>query len=139
MNIDGYKVETRPITVSEYQKLRNTTNWQLLEDQKVAKALNQDLFSVVVVFEQDIVAMGRVIGDGAIYFYIQDIIVHPSHRGQGVGKLIMEAIESFLSATIQDYGFIGLMAAEGVETFYTSFGYTKRRDGSPGMYKIMGS
>ncbi|MEX0313066.1 MAG: GNAT family N-acetyltransferase [Allomuricauda sp.] len=138
MNIDGYKTEVRPIAVSEYQNLRNTTNWHALETEQVAKALGQDLFSVVVVFDKQVVAMGRVIGDGAIYFYIQDIIVHPGHRNKGVGKMIMDTIEMFLSNSVTEYAFIGLMAADGVADFYKSFGYVKRGNESPGMYKIMG-
>lgn len=138
MNIGGYKIEARPILVSEYQKLRNTTDWHPIKDERVAKALHQDLFSVVVVFDAQVVGMGRVIGDGAIYYYIQDIIIHPNHREQGLGKLIMQRIEAFFSNTIENYAFIGLMAAEGTEAFYTSFGYSKRKDDRPGMFKIIG-
>ena len=39
----------------------------------------------VVAFAEtgEAVAMGRVVGDGAFYFYIQDVAVHPDHRRRG--------------------------------------------------------
>ena len=135
--MNGYIVETRPITVGEYQTLRATTNWHPIQYGQVEMALKQDLFSVVVSKEGKALGMGRVIGDGAIYFYIQDVIVHPEHRGMGIGKLIMRAIANYLEDTVTDYAFVGLMAAKGVEGFYKSFGYDTRQQDSPGMYKVL--
>jgi GNAT superfamily N-acetyltransferase len=34
----------------------------------------------------------RVISDGATFAYVSDVFVLPSHRGRGVGKLLMAAI-----------------------------------------------
>lgn len=132
MNIDGYKVETHPISVWEYQQLRNITNWSPLKDEQIEIALGRDLYSVVVVLKNEIIGMGRVIGDGAIYFYIQDVIVHPDQRYQGIGKLIMQHIETYLLSATGEYAFI-----KGVESFYTSLGYSKRAEDSPGMFKII--
>ncbi len=138
MSIVGYSIQIRPIAVLEYQSLRDTTEWHSLKERQVIEALGHDLFSVVVVWDKQVVAMGRVIGDGAIYFYIQDVIVHPNHQNKGVGKLVMEAIEAYLSKSSNEYAFVGLMASEGAVGFYESFGYKKRKDHSPGMFKIMG-
>jgi GNAT superfamily N-acetyltransferase len=40
------------------------------------------------------VGFARVISDRATYAYVSDVFVLPSHRGRGVGKLIMAAIMS---------------------------------------------
>ncbi len=135
--MSDYTVETRPITVGEYQMLRATTNWHSIQDGQVEIALKQDLFSVVVSKEGKALGMGRVIGDGAVYFYIQDVIVHPEYRGMGIGKLLMQAIEKYLNKAIGHNAFVGLMAAKGVEGFYKSFGYETRQQDSPGMYKVL--
>ena len=81
--------------------------------------------------------MGRVVGDGSIYFYIQDVIVLPEYKGKGVGKRIMMEIERYLDKTISHYAFIGLMAADGVASFYHQFGFAKRPKEAPGMFKII--
>ena len=79
----SYQVEHRPLEVSEYQTLRKTTNWPPLEDSAAEKALQRDLLSVCITYDQRPVGIGRVIGDGAIYFYIQDVMVDPQHQGKG--------------------------------------------------------
>ena len=81
--------------------------------------------------------MGRVIGDGAIYFYIQDVIVLPEFQKFGLGKLIMNQIEAYLNKNAPHNAFIGLMAADGVQKFYEKFGYRQRPGGRPGMYKMI--
>ncbi|MEX0289047.1 MAG: GNAT family N-acetyltransferase [Flavobacteriaceae bacterium] len=132
-----YTVEIRKPTISEYQSLRASTGWGSIEDASVGKALKKDLFSVCIVHQKEVVGMGRVIGDGAIYFYIQDVIVLPEHKGKGMGSLIMEQIERFLLENAKANAFIGLMAATGVKDFYKRFGYLERPPQGPGMYKVV--
>ncbi len=130
-------IEIRKLTVSEYQTLRQTTGWDMLDDKVVKMALENDLFSLIVVDGNTPIGMGRVIGDGGIYFYIQDIIVHPKYQKAGIGKLIMQHIETFLKESAPHNAFIGLMAAAGVQEFYHSFGYKVRPENGPGMFKRM--
>lgn len=135
--MSNYQVEIRKLKISEYQNLRKSTGWNFIDDEVVAKALNKDLFSVCVLDQNELVGIGRVIGDGAIYFYVQDVIVAPDHKKKGIGKLIMNSIEAFLQKNANDNSFIGLMAAEGVKDFYYKFGYIERSSDTPGMYKII--
>lgn len=131
-----YIVEIRSIKIEEYQKLRSTTGWDMLSDDVVSMALARSLFSVCVLNNGEVIGIGRVVGDGALYFYIQDVIVMPHHQQKGVGKLIMKAIEEFLKSSAPKNAFIGLMAAKGVENFYLQFGYQPRPDDRPGMFRI---
>ncbi|WP_420603206.1 GNAT family N-acetyltransferase [Flagellimonas sp.] len=130
-------MEVHKLNVSDYQMLRNTTDWHPLSDDQVEEALQRDLFSICVHAEDGAIGMGRVVGDGAIYFYVQDVVVHPKYKGKGIGKQILAGIEEFLDRTVKDYAFIGLMAAQNVDGFYHQFGYKKRADDSPGMYKVI--
>ncbi|NER13641.1 GNAT family N-acetyltransferase [Leptobacterium flavescens] len=132
----NYHFEIRKLKPEEYQSIRNTTNWPILDDHTVEKALKNDLFSICVFDADTPIGMGRIIGDGAIYFYIQDIIVHPDYRTMGIGKLIMEQVEVYLEDHARHNSFIGLMAAEGVEAFYENYGYSRRADDRPGMFKL---
>ena len=134
MNI---KIENRRISTNEYQLIRSTTDWAKLGDKTVEKALCNDLYSVLVYDENKLIGLGRVVGDGAIYFYIQDIIVIPEYQGKGIGKMIMQDIENYLNDTASQNSFIGLMAAEGVQQFYYQFGYEERPDNKPGMFKMI--
>lgn len=95
------------------------------------------MYSICIFDEDEIIGIGRVIGDGAIYFYIQDVIVHPKYRGKKVGALIMKNIGAFLHKTANKNSFIGLMSAKNVKNFYKKYGYTERSEDSPGMYKYI--
>lgn len=128
-------VEIRPIKIEEYQALRGSTSWNQLADDVVAKSLANDLFSVCVMDGDKTVGIGRVVGDGAIYFYIQDVIVLPEYQGKGIGRQIMHAIENYLSEATSHNSFIGLMAAEDTQPFYHLFDYRERPGNAPGMFK----
>ena len=137
--METLKIEHRKILVNEYQNLRATTGWSQVENDVVQNALERELFSVVCT-EADantVVGMGRVIGDGAIYFYIQDVVVHPNYKRRGVGGRIMNEIESFLKKNANNNSFVGLMAADSVSEFYHRFRYLERPHNKPGMFKIM--
>ncbi len=136
MNAD-FRIIEQKISAESYQKIRATTGWEMLEMEIVEKALKHDLFSVTVFADEKLIGIGRVIGDGAIYFYIQDIIVIPEYKKQGIGTLIMNRIETFLENNAPHNSFVGLMSAAGVEAFYKRFGYQRRPESRPGMYKII--
>jgi len=59
-----------------------------------------------------------VIGDGGLYFYIQDVIVHSEYQNQGFGKVLMKEFMNYISANAKTGAFIGLMAAKGLEKYY---------------------
>jgi len=67
--------------------------------------------------------MGRVIGDGHIYLYLQDVILLPEHRKQGIGNAKMKRIEEFLDKSAPKNAFIGLISAADVSGFYKKYAY----------------
>ncbi|MBD77631.1 MAG: GNAT family N-acetyltransferase [Crocinitomicaceae bacterium] len=135
--MNNITIEKRKLKVPEYQLFRDTTGWDFIDDKVVEKALEKDLFSICVFSDDKPIGMGRIIGDGAIYFYIQDVIVLPEYKNKGIGKLIMNQIEKFIAKTANNNSFIGLMAAANVKEFYYKFGYLERPDDRPGMYKTI--
>ena len=135
--MENLKIEKRRLNISEYQTLRGTTDWFAIADEVVDKSLKNDLFSVCIIADGTLVGMGRIVGDGAIYFYIQDIIVIPGYQRKGIGVLIMNEIEGYLKENTFNNSFIGLMAADGVQKFYHKFGYLERAKTRPGMSKLV--
>lgn len=84
----------RTPTIEEYKNLCSAVGWSDFMNFDVAEeSLNQSLFGVVIPYKDEIVGMGRVVGDGNIYFYIQDVAVVPEHRNKGVGSMIMGEIK----------------------------------------------
>ena len=131
------KIEYRSPTVSEYKKLRGLVGWwETLED-ATDMALKNSLFSVVAVEHDTVIGFGRIIGDGGLYFYIQDLIIHPEFKNRGFGKSLMKELMNFIKANAKSGAFVGLMAAKGLEKYYEPFGFKARDKDAPGMYQII--
>ena len=112
---------------AEFNALRASVEWPTFSIDRVEKALEGSLFGVVVEdVNGEAIAMGRVLGDGAIYFHIQDVIVHPSGQGRGLGKMVMDALMVYVDSVSVKNTNIGLMCSKGREGFYRSFGFLDR-------------
>lgn len=110
----------------EYAALRCAVGWDNVDLVVVQKSLDSSLFHVSVRDDEKLIGMARVVGDGFMYFYIQDVVVSPEYQGLGIGRMLMSRVESYLSKTCQVGSTVGLLAALGKETFYRSYGYIER-------------
>lgn len=121
-----YKVEHTAPALGEFANLRAQIKWQNPEDKILKASIEASLFWVTVYDTDKLIGTGRIIGDGAMYFYIQDIIVAPSYQKQGIGHLIMTDIENYLINTCFNGATVALLSAQGKESFYAQYGYVKR-------------
>ena len=128
-------VERTP-TTEEYRRLRDAVGWNEMTDEGVRAGLSSALFSVVLERDGEAVGCARVVGDGGIYFYVQDVIVDPELQGQGWGARLMDAVMRYLDGAARAGAFIGLMAAKDVEALYLRYGFERRADDRPGMFRI---
>jgi GNAT superfamily N-acetyltransferase len=121
-------------TVEDYLALREAVGWERLDEQMTARGLANALFTICLLHNDKIIGCGRVIGDGGLHFYIQDIMVQPAFQGKGLGKRLMGAILAYLKEHALPGAFIGLMAAKNKSSFYTQFGFAVRPPERPGMF-----
>jgi ribosomal protein S18 acetylase RimI-like enzyme len=75
-------VERAP-TPDEYRRLRVSVGWNELSPDAIRAGLTGSLYSVVLERDGEAVGCGRVVGDGGVYFYVQDVIVVPELQGLG--------------------------------------------------------
>ncbi len=129
---DNLQLKLASPTTAEFLSLRATAGWQGIAASEAKMSLANSLFHVVIYDDSVLVGMGRVIGDGAMYFYIQDVVVDPAYQGLGVGAALMAQIESYLSTAANKGATIGLLAAQGKEAFYARYGYLERPNTSLG-------
>ena len=130
-------IEKRNPSISEYLNLRNEVGWWEVEKETIEKALNNSLYSVVAIDSGKVIGVGRIIGDGGLYFYIQDLIVHPDYQNKGIGKRLMKELMDYIDEQAADGAFIGLMSAKGYDKFYESFGFKARDVNAPGMFTVI--
>jgi ribosomal protein S18 acetylase RimI-like enzyme len=132
---DGARLERRRPTVDELRALHRSVGWEALpeDDDAVLRGIEASLFCAVVTLRGEPVACVRLVGDGAIYCYIQDLIVRPEFQGRGLGDLLMEEVWRHLQRYAERSTFVGLMTADGKAGFYERWGFAVRPPGRPGM------
>jgi len=101
------------------------------------EAIANSLYAVVIEHNGETVGMGRIVGDGKIYFYIQDIVVSPEHQNQGLGKKILENFCEYLKANAPQKSFVGLFAAAGKAPFYERFEFADYSPNMTGMFRVI--
>jgi ribosomal protein S18 acetylase RimI-like enzyme len=129
---DKYSLKLSPPLVEDFLVLRTKVGWGDLNSDLAEKSLKNSLFHVTIFDEEQLIGMGRVVGDGAMYFYIQDVIVDPSYQAQGIGTTLMDTVEGYLRFTARKGSTIGLLAAKGKEGFYARYGYIQRPNNTLG-------
>lgn len=95
----------------------------------VEKALKNNLYDVIAVVDDEVIGMGRLVGDGVMYWYLQEIVVLPQYQGKGIGTAIVKKLLDYIEdhTDVGDFTSVGLTAAEGKEGFYERFGFSRSR------------
>lgn len=96
-------------------------------------ALPNSLYAISVRDGDLLVAMGRVVGDGACNFEIVDVAVDPKYQGQGLGRKVMEHIDNYLTSVALEGSYVSMIADE--PKFYEKLGYKLVSPSSQGMTK----
>lgn len=130
--VENYEFRLDSPLVEDFSQLRSKVGWGVIDSNLAKVSLNNSLFHVSVYDKSQLIGMGRVVGDGAMYFYIQDVIIDPNYQNLGIGSALMNEIEGYLAKVAVKGATIGLLAAQGKEAFYAKYGYIKRPNESLG-------
>ena len=129
-------VNTIP-TVEEHGALALSVGWHSdFHWESVPASLAGSVCGVVAYADDgQPVAMGRVVGDGAFYFYLQDVAVHPDHQHQGLGR---QVVARLCDQVVQIAGadcFVGLFATPDGQALYASEGFVA--ENTVGMWQVL--
>lgn len=119
-----FELEDNTLSAEEFIHLKVATGFMDRPLEQVEKALANGLFRVSAISNGEVVGMGRLVGDGAMYWYLQEIIVLPEYQGKGIGKAIVNRLLDYIQKTaIRGTKIsVGLTAVKGKEPFYEKFG-----------------
>ena len=67
------------LRAEDFIRLKREAGFQDAPVNQVEKALKNGLFHVSAVCDGKVVGMGRLVGDGAMYWYLQEIVVSPEY------------------------------------------------------------
>ncbi len=133
--MNGFEIIERIPTEQEYNSFRALVGWHQIPQQRAEIGLGASLYAVCIEKQGMLAGFGRVVGDGQIYFYVQDVIVHPDYQNHGLGSQIMEHLMAFIEqqAPKKTGAYVGLMIAPGLESFYAKYGFKPLPEHSPAM------
>ena len=126
----------RVATAAEHRAIAESVGWTHAFDWNTIDAsLSGSVAGVVAVDEDRVVAMGRLVGDGAKYFYVQDLAVIPEAQGSGLGSRVLDRLIELVALRAPSDAFVGLFATPEGSGLYRSRGFS---DGDmTGMFRIV--
>lgn len=129
MNNNEFVLVENQLSAQDFLRLKVATGFKDRPVEQVQKALENDLMDVVALVNDEVVGMGRLVGDGVMYWYLQEIIVLPEYQGKGIGTSIVKYLLKYIEEHTDDENFtcVGLTAAEGKMSFYERFGFKNSR------------
>jgi len=128
------KLLSNVLAAKDFVRLRKIVGMTETPLYQAEKALNNGLLTVAAFDNDALVGMGRLVGDGIMYWYIQDVSVLPEYQGKGIGKKIIDKIIEHIdkNSIPETRVTVGLIAAKDKELFYEKLGFIKRPTESHG-------
>lgn len=120
-------------SVETYRHLRLAAGLSAKNHEAALRGLPNSLFAVQICFDDEVIGMGRIVGDGGTFFQVVDIAVVPAHQGRGVGKMIMAEIVAFIESDVPESGYVSLLADGQANKLYAQFGFRPTAPESIGM------
>lgn len=129
------------LDVDTYLALRAFVNWKVLSYEQAEKALKNSLYVICAYDGERPVGMGRIVGDGAVICYVQDLVIRPEIQHNGIGGQILEKLKEYVSKLKFDNTemMFALMCAKGREEFYKKHDFIARPTDNlgPGMIQYL--
>ncbi len=129
------------LSVAEYLSLREAVGWKKLSERQAELALENCLYCISAYDDDKLIGMGRIVGDGAVICYIQDLNMHGQVFAKGF-QLRLFVYRMQILLLIFHYLLIfvfDLMCAKGREMFYEKHGFIARPTDAlgPGMIQYI--
>lgn len=116
------------LDVDTYLYLRSRVGWKKLSDNQAKMAVTNCLYNVVAYLDGQAVGMGRVVGDGAVISYIQDLVILPEVQKTGIGSRVLNCLIQYVTEITEEGTemMLCLMCAKGREGFYEKHNFIPR-------------
>ena len=117
------------ITVDEFLSIESQMDdMDETSVEQAEKALSNQICSVAAFNGNEIVGIGRLLGDASIYWFLADVWVLPEYQGKGIGRQIVNWLIQYVkdNAIKKTSVSVCLMSAQGKEGFYEKLGFRCR-------------
>jgi len=70
-----------------------------------------------------VIGCALLVGDGATFFYVKDVMVDPEYQNRGVGLAMMRELKRILEEIAPAKSMVGLYTGTTLQGFYARFGF----------------
>ena len=121
-------------SVEDFLSLRDSAKMGERSIEGAKKGLGNELYCAVLYLKEtdELIGMGRVVGDGGTVFHICDMVVKAEWQKKGGGTMIMDALMGFIEELNIPDAYVNLIA--DVDGFYEKWGFKPTRPSSKGMF-----
>jgi GNAT superfamily N-acetyltransferase/uncharacterized glyoxalase superfamily protein PhnB len=131
-------LESRLPTGPEMKALIHAVGWEgAAGAETVPPVLEAALFGAVAVVEGQVVGCVFLTGDGAGFYYVRDLMVHPAWQGRHIGTALMEALMDYLRTHAPAGALVGLYTGAGLHDFYAGSGFRGPESGLYAMTQVI--
>lgn len=109
-------------TPQEYCDLRAACGLGSRTVEAAAIALPHSLFAVSIRNQTgQLIAMGRLVGDGGSHVQVVDIAVEPKYQKRGLSRIVMDRIMTHVQTHVPECAYVNLFA--DVDYLYQKYGF----------------
>jgi len=120
----AFTLRDRPPTPEEFGELIEAVGWTRFTNlEALPAAIAGSLFWVVAEQAGRVVGMGRLVGDGARFVYVQDLMVRPGFQRRGIGSAILDRLLDYVSRHTPRKVHVHLFTDERTAGFYRRYGF----------------
>ena len=134
-----YVILDNKLQADDFIRLFASAGWGNLSQDMVKTALTNSYATFSVKSGDRVIAMVRLLGDGAMSFFLKDLVVEPEYQQSGIGRVLLTHVEEYIRAQLEPgwEGYLQLVSAKGKEEFYQKLGYAvhPHEHSGPGMSK----
>lgn len=134
-----YMILDNQLQAEDFIRLFAGAGWGELPWDMVETSLANSYATFSVKSGDKVIAMARLLGDGAMSFFLKDFVVELEYQGSGIGRVLLTHVEEYIRAQLKPgwEGYLQLVSSKGKEGFYQKLGYAvhPHEHSGPGMSK----
>ena len=132
-----YVIKNAVVSPDDYNDLREKSGIGNRKSKKNVKVAIENSLFITSIYDGDkLIAMARVVGDGAISLVVTDVMVDVDYQSNGLGKILMNEINKYLDENYDEDSYIILLANTPYDAFYEKFHF-KQFPNKKGMLRVL--
>lgn len=132
-----YVIKNAEVSPDDYNELREKSGIGNKKSKENAETAIENSLFITSIYDGDkLIAMARVVGDGAISLVVTDVMVDSEYQKNGLGRVLMNEINKYLDENYDEDAYIILLANTPYDAFYEKFHF-KQFPNKKGMLRVL--